>query len=229
MIIFIFRHRVILSAAASAFVILLLLYYRTTAFQPPLSNSAPIELTLSTPIDPLPTTKPLVPQLAATPVIERKLALDASPQKAPAAKITPVEPAANVTTAPPGLVPAQLTHASPVQSISVPSAATIDSGRNAEASYAGKVRAYLQTVKRYPTGREASLQRPAGTSAIWFIVRRSGEMVEAGIETSSGSMLLDNAALTTIRRGAYPVFPDEAWPGKAQQRFTVELNFVPVN
>jgi len=96
-----------------------------------------------------------------------------------------------------------------------------------EAGYVGKLRAYLHSIKRYPTGREASQQRPAGTAVIWFTVRRSGELVEAGIEASAASMLLDNAALSTVRRGVYPPFPDEAWAGKAQQRFTVELDFVP--
>lgn len=227
MITFIFRYRIALSGATSALVMLLLFSAYLPPLKPKSSNSAPIELTFSTPEDQLPT--PLVAQTVATAVIERKLVHDASPQKEPANKISPVEPAASATTPQPALVPTQVTHAAPVQSISVPSAATIDSGHNAESIYVGKVRAYLQMVKRYPTGREASLQRPAGTSAIWFIVRRSGEMVDAGIETSSGSMLLDNAALATIRRSAYPVFPDEAWSGKAQQHFTVELNFVPAN
>lgn len=109
----------------------------------------------------------------------------------------------------------------------VSSARATDAHRNAEAIYIGKVRALLQAARRYPTSREASLTRPAGISVVWFRVRRSGELVDAGIEASSGSMLLDNAALATVRRNIYPVFPDEAWPGKAMQRFTVELNFIP--
>lgn len=129
----------------------------------------------------------------------------------------------SVSVSPPSPVQA----AQPPASLPTPTPPT--SGREAEAAYVGKVRAYLQSIKRYPTGREASLQRPAGMAVIWFAVRRSGELLEAGVEASSGSMLLDNAALATVRRGAYPVFPDEAWAGKAQQRFVVELDFVPTN
>lgn len=129
----------------------------------------------------------------------------------------------SVSVSPPSPVQA----AQPPASLPPPTPPT--SGREAEAAYVGKVRAYLQSIKRYPTGREASLQRPTGMAVIWFTVRRSGELLEAGIEASSGSMLLDNAALATVRRGAYPVFPDDAWAGKAQQRFVVELDFVPIN
>jgi protein TonB len=110
-----------------------------------------------------------------------------------------------------------------------PSAVIPDAKHNSEAWYASQIRAHLQSTKRYPTGREASLQRPSGTSVIWFIIRRNGELSDSGVETSSGSMLLDNAALSTVRRGAYPIFPEDIWPNKTQQRFTVELNFIPAS
>jgi protein TonB len=96
-----------------------------------------------------------------------------------------------------------------------------------EALYVAKVRGYLASVKRYPTGREASLQRPAGKSVIWFVLRRNGNLVEAGVEKSSGSMLLDSTALSTVRRANYTAFPEESWAGQTQHRFSVELDFVP--
>jgi len=98
---------------------------------------------------------------------------------------------------------------------------------NREAEYVGKARAYLNTVKRYPTGREASIQRPSGTVRVWFILKRDGELVDTDIEDSSNSILLDKAALTTVRRGTFPPIPDDAWPGEAQHKFTVELEFTP--
>lgn len=96
-----------------------------------------------------------------------------------------------------------------------------------EAAFVAKIRAYLNSAKRYPTGREASLSRPSGRARVWFVLRRSGELVDAGIETGSGSMLLDAAALTTVRRASYTAIPDEAWSGQTQHQFSVELDFVP--
>jgi len=99
--------------------------------------------------------------------------------------------------------------------------------QNTENSFIARVRAYLESVKRYPTGREASSMRPRGKTRVWFVLTRSGEATEAGIEDSSGALLLDNAALATVRRGRFPAFPDDAWPGKSTYRFTAELDFVP--
>jgi protein TonB len=98
-----------------------------------------------------------------------------------------------------------------------------------EGEYIGKVRAYLNSIKRYPTGREASLQRPAGTVKVWFITRRDGSLVESGVEDSSNSVILDNAALNTVKRAAFPAFPDAFKAGEPTHRFTVELQFSPVN
>lgn len=238
---FIFRFREPVSAAGSVFLMaLLLLLFRSLVptIKHLATNTPPIELRISEPEVQLPAEQQVAPlPLKAIPAIRR----NASPVLAPPKGATisndaiaaPAEPAAHVDAATampaPSLshaVPAALGSAVPLDA---PSAASADAGRNAEAIYVGKVRAYLQSIKRYPTGREASLQRPTGTSMVWFMVRRSGELVEAGIESSSGSMLLDNAAVATVRRSIYPAFPDEVWPGKAQQRFTVELNFVPAH
>lgn len=120
----------------------------------------------------------------------------------------------------------QATPDMPVKAVVAP-AHVADPSAVLEAMYVAKVRGYLANVKRYPTGREASLQRPAGKTAIWFVLRRDGSLVEAGIETSSGSLLLDSTALSTVRRAAYTAFPEESWSGQAQHRFTVEMDFVP--
>lgn len=113
--------------------------------------------------------------------------------------------------------------------VSVRSVAAPDRPQSIEATYVNRVREHLKSIKRYPTGREASLQRPSGVVEVWFVLNRNGELLDMGIEDSSGSMLLDAAARTTVRRGEYPRFQDEAWSGKAQHRFTVELDFYPAN
>ena len=98
-----------------------------------------------------------------------------------------------------------------------------------ESSYVATVRAQLNANKRYPTGREASLQRPSGKAVVWFVLNRNGALHEAGIEDSSNSIILDNAALSTVRRTSYATWPEGSWPGQSQHRFTVTLDFVPVN
>ena len=92
-------------------------------------------------------------------------------------------------------------------------------------AYAARVRAYLESIKHYPTSKEARLQRPRGTVNVWVVVNRSGDMKEAGIEDSSGSMILDGAALNTVRGASYPAFPPDAFKGQATHRFTVQLNY----
>lgn len=98
---------------------------------------------------------------------------------------------------------------------------------NVQSSYARQLRAYLEQQKRYPTSREARLQRPAGEVRVWLDVARDGSLHNAGIERGSGSMILDNAALSTVRRGRLPAFPADAWPGAASHRFTVTLDYSP--
>ena len=96
-----------------------------------------------------------------------------------------------------------------------------------EGPYTAQVRAQLNASKRYPTGREASLQRPTGRVVVWFILARSGSLTDSGIEDSSNSILLDNAALSTVRRASFPALPDAAWPGQPSHKFTATIDFIP--
>jgi protein TonB len=97
---------------------------------------------------------------------------------------------------------------------------------NADATYVAKVRSYLFSIKRYPTSREARLQRPVGQVELWFVLERNGRMMDAGIEHSSHSLILDSAALSTVRGGSYPSFPEEVWAGETSHRFTVVLEYL---
>jgi protein TonB len=84
---------------------------------------------------------------------------------------------------------------------------------------------YLSKIARYPTGRESSLQRPEGKATVWFELDRSGAIKSARLEKSSASMLLDGAALSTVRRGTYPAFPDAYFPGEASMGFNVTFDY----
>jgi protein TonB len=96
-----------------------------------------------------------------------------------------------------------------------------------ETEYAIKVRAMLNSTKRYPTGRKASQERPQGKVKVWFTLTRSGALVDAGVLQSSDSNLLDDAALSTVRRGTYPAFPPNTWVGEEQHKFVAEMEFSP--
>lgn len=98
-----------------------------------------------------------------------------------------------------------------------------------ESEYLGRVRAMLNATKRYPTGRQASQQRPSGAVKVWFILLRNGTLVDVGVITSSDSNLLDDAALSSVRRGSYPAFPAATWPGQEQHKFSADIDFSPAS
>ncbi|MFJ3048472.1 TonB family protein [Herbaspirillum chlorophenolicum] len=100
---------------------------------------------------------------------------------------------------------------------------------NAESQYVAKLRAHLNSIKRYPTGREASQLKPQGKVRVWFVLRRDGSVVDLGIDESSNSMLLDDAARKTINRAAFTAFPEGSWSGEHTHRFTADLEFIPAS
>jgi protein TonB len=160
---------------------------------------------------PTPELKPLA---TATPTTSAAAPANTEPVKAESPR---PQPAVVAAPAPP------LPIAEPVKPAPAPSSASMES------SYVATVRAQLNANKRYPTGREASLQRPSGKAVVWFVLNRNGALHEAGIEDSSNSIILDNAALSTVRRTSYANWPEGSWPGQSQHRFTVTLDFAPVN
>ena len=96
---------------------------------------------------------------------------------------------------------------------------------SAEDAYVALVRADIEANKHYPTGKEARLARPHGDVEVWFRLDRSGAVKEAGVQTSSGSLILDQAALALVRGGNYPGFPSEIYQGSSEHRFVVTLSY----
>jgi protein TonB len=179
---------------------------------PPVQPPKPV-LTPSKPTPALPSPPPVLsaPSPVAPATTSPTPATSSEPAKAEITRSIQVAPA----------VPQAM--AEPAKSAPPPSSANI------ETAYVSSVRALLNANKRYPTGREASLQRPSGKAVVWFVLNRNGTLHEAGIEDSSNSILLDNAALATVRRTSYAPWPEGSWPGQSQHRFTVTLDFVPLN
>lgn len=209
-------------------------------------SEEPMELSLLTPEPVRPEIQPPVPPppvqpskstitpAKSTPTLPA-LATPATvaPLAAPATVSVPTEAAkveaAKPVQAAPTVAAAPVVAAQVAETVKTPAATPPPSSAAVENAYVVNVRALLNANKRYPTGREASLQRPSGKAMVWFVLNRNGTLQEAGIEGSSNSILLDNAALSTVRRTSYTPWPEGSWPGQSQHRFTVTLDFVPLS
>lgn len=104
---------------------------------------------------------------------------------------------------------------------------TVDSGA-LEGGYLQGVRGDLERYKQYPSGRQASLERPSGKVVIWLLVDRSGKVLDRGLEERASSMLLNRAALTSLARieQIKPV-PPEAFAGRSQLRISATFDYSP--
>jgi protein TonB len=178
---------------------------------PPPPEPVPVEPPPPTPekpvVRPTPVQPPPITATTQTPkpvVVQRAAPANNAP--APAAK-----PAA---TPAPASAPTQSQVAAPsVQSL--------------ESQYVRQIQAMLNATKRYPTGRQASLERPVGKVRILFVLNRSGGLVSAQVQVSSNSNMLDDAALSAVRRATYPAFVGDLWRGQNTHEFSVDIDFVP--
>ncbi len=160
------------------------------------------------------TAEPQTPRVDSAPPIQR-------PDVLPVPSVSPVE-----------LPPSEVqTPQKPTPPAVAAAPAAADHGKaqvaSMETEYASRVRAMLNSIKRYPTGRAASQQRPQGKVKVWFALARGGSLLDAGILESSNSNLLDDAALATVRRGVYPAFPANTWDGQDRHKFVAEIEFSP--
>lgn len=99
---------------------------------------------------------------------------------------------------------------------------TSAAGNAAVSNYPGKVASKLRRALRYPAA--AKRQRLRGQVRVSFVVSASGAVSSVRIVSSSGSSVLDKAALETVRRAApFPDIPKAA--GRSSWPFTVPLAF----
>lgn len=163
------------------------------------------------PIAPLP--KPVAPPPKPKP----------KPKPAPKPALKPVNKAAKPA-AMPQPVRRQNT-AAPVAAAPKPAAPRINSAA-IENGWVASLRSDLEAQKRYPTGRQASLERPEGSVEIWLEVDRSGRVLASGISNKARSMLLNRAAMGCLQsiRQVKP-FPADAFAGQNSRRFTATLNY----
>lgn len=174
---------------------------------------------------------PAAPKAVPRPVTPAPAAAAPSPTPATPAQAAPPSNATNTSSAMPAAesftraaAPSTAPQAAPAPAPATPAP---PSHLAVEASYVNQLRALLDATKRYPTGREASLRRPQGKVVVWFVLNRAGTVQELGIEQASDFHLLDQAALSTVRRASFPPIPQAAWPATGTHRFTATLDFIP--
>lgn len=120
---------------------------------------------------------------------------------------------------------AQSPAASPAPAVP-PAASQEATSLSVEEAYIAQIRSDVQSRKKYPTGREASVQKPSGTVRACMDLNRAGVAAnEIVIERTSHSMILDAEARKLLRIGAYPPFPAGAFPGESTHRFCIHLDY----
>lgn len=131
---------------------------------------------------------------------------------------TPPPVAAKPVQAPPAPAPAPAPPAAPPPP-------KVD-GQALEGGYLKGLRNEMDGYKQYPTGRQASLERPTGDVVVWLLVDRQGRVLDSGIQTPASSMLLNRAASNSLRRiKQVKPFPEQAFGGRNEQRFTATFNY----
>jgi periplasmic protein TonB len=106
-----------------------------------------------------------------------------------------------------------------------PNVPVVPASKGQSDRYEAQVLRYLESVKRYPSSREARQTRPSGVVTVWFELSRSGKVLDAGIEKSSNASLLDSEALKTVRSGNFPAFPETAFANAEKHRFSANLSY----
>jgi protein TonB len=100
--------------------------------------------------------------------------------------------------------------------------AVIEAAEDARQRYLGALISAIHRKKHYP--RAARTRRDEGKVVVSFVIRKTGRLEDIRIARSSGSDLLDGAALKTIRRvDPFRPLPDEL--GKESWALAVPIAF----
>ncbi|WP_426108813.1 energy transducer TonB family protein [Pseudomonas sp. TWR1-1-4] len=232
-----FRARQLLGSvpALIALVLIALGIQSQTLKVEPVYDESAVELALVEP-EPEVIPEPVVEQEPPPPVIEDEEAEPAppppppkplpKPKPEPKPKPVPKPVVAKPTPAPtPPPVAAKPAPAPVAQAAPTPAPPKVD-GQALEGGYLKGLRNELDTYKQYPTGRQASLERPTGEVVVWLLVDRQGRVLDSGLQTQASSMLLNRAATNSLRRiKQVKPFPEQAFGGRNEQRFTATFNY----
>ncbi|WP_426198559.1 energy transducer TonB family protein [Pseudomonas sp. DC3200b2] len=241
-----YRNRQWLGAMPAAIAVAAsLMVLRTTPLKiEPVYDESAVQLAM---VEPEPVSEPAPLEPPPPPVEEEPEAAlppppkpAAKPEPKPRPKPEPTKPSAKPAPAQPKAVVAKPAPASPApalqtaQATSAPAPAPakpalaaprVDSAA-LDGNYMQGLRSDIDRFKQYPTGRQASLERPKGDVVVWLLVDRAGNVLDSGIETPASSMLLNRAAAGSLKRiKQVKPFPEQAFGGRNQQRFTATFNY----
>ncbi|MBO0493494.1 energy transducer TonB [Pseudomonas sp. Marseille-Q1929] len=235
-----FRARQLLGSVPAVIALVLIamgIQSQTLKVEPVYDESA-VELALVEP-EPEVIPEPVVEQEPPPPVIEDEEAAPAppppppKPQPKPEPKPKPVpkpvvaKPTPTPTPTPPPVAakPAPAAVAQVAPTPAPPAPPKVD-GQALEGGYLKGLRNELDSYKQYPTGRQASLERPTGEVVVWLLVDRQGRVLDSGVQTQASSMLLNRAAANSLRRiKQVKPFPEQAFGGSNEHRFTATFNY----
>jgi TonB family protein len=94
-----------------------------------------------------------------------------------------------------------------------------------EAQYAAGLRADIDRRTHPPDSIQYRLHRPSGEVRVGFVVMRNGEPTVVRVLRSSGSSILDAAALAIVASGHYPPMPAKIFAGEPEHAFAVTIEF----
>ena len=235
-----FRARQLLGSVPALIALVLIavgIQSQTLKVEPVYDESA-VELALVEP-EPEVIPQPVVEQAPPPPVIEDEEAEPAppppppkplpkpepKPKPKPLPKPVVAKPAPAPTPPPVAAKPAPTAVAQVAPTPAPPAPPKVD-GQALEGGYLKGLRNELDTYKQYPTGRQASLERPTGEVVVWLLVDRQGRVLDSGLQTQASSMLLNRAATNSLRRiKQVKPFPEQAFGGRNEQRFTATFNY----
>lgn len=180
---------------------------------------------------PEPDVPPVVAEQPSVPPPPPKPRIEPQPKPKPRVEHHPKPVAKPQPTATPSPTPPKVVAPAPRPVPPAPAAPppkpAVDSGA-LEGGYLHGVRNDLERYKQYPSGRQASLERPSGKVVIWLLVDRTGKVLDRGLEERASSMLLNRAALTSLGRiEQVKPFPPEAFAGRSQLRITATFDYSP--
>ena len=120
--------------------------------------------------------------------------------------------------------PTQETPAHPTTAVApTPAVEAVDLARLRE-QYTQAAHQLLNRYKRYPP--RAEYRREEGTAWLMLVVDRHGKVLDSKLEHSSGHRLLDQAALSAVRRAQrLPSLPDELVKMKDTIKVRVPISF----
>ena len=235
-----FRARQVLGSVPALIALVLIamgIQSQTLKVEPVYDESA-VELALVEP-EPDVIPEPVVEQEPPPPVIEDEEAEPAppppppkplpkpkpEPKPKPVPKPVVAKPTPTPTPPPVAAKPAPAAVAQTAPTPAPPAPPKVD-GQALEGGYLKGLRNELDTYKQYPTGRQASLERPSGEVVVWLLVDRQGRVLDSGLQTQASSMLLNRAATNSLRRiKQVKPFPEQAFGGRNEQRFTATFNY----